>query len=60
LGNARGSLYELQTQLELASDLGFLDKKLALELIDQGWEVVRLINRLVSVLGQSKQVCVKN
>lgn len=54
LGNARGSLYEMQTQLELAGSLGYLDEKLARELMDQGWEVARLINGLVSVLGQNK------
>jgi four helix bundle protein len=55
LGNARGSLYEMQTQLELAGGLGYLDEKLVLELMDQGWEVARLINGLLSVLGQDKR-----
>jgi four helix bundle protein len=54
LGNARGSLYEMQTQLELAGDLGYLDQKLVQELIDQGWEVARIINGLVSALGRRK------
>jgi hypothetical protein len=38
----------------LAGSLGYLDEKLARELMDQGWEVARLINGLVSVLGQNK------
>jgi four helix bundle protein len=54
LGNARGSLYEMQTQVELAGDLGYLNRKLVEELMDQGWEVARLINGLVSALGRDK------
>jgi four helix bundle protein len=54
LGNARGSLYEMQTQLELAGSLGYLDEKHVRELMDQGSEVARLINGLVPVLGSSK------
>jgi len=54
LGNARGSLYEMQTQIELAGDLGYLDEKLVHELMDQGQEVARLINGLISALRQSK------
>jgi four helix bundle protein len=54
LGNARGSLYEMQTQLELAGDLGYFDERLVRELIDQGWEVARLINGLISVMGKGK------
>ena len=54
LGNARGSLYELQTQLELAGGLGYLDEKHVRELMDQGWEVARLINGLVSSMVRSK------
>jgi four helix bundle protein len=56
LGNARGSLYEVQTQLELAGSLGFLDRRLVQELMDQGWEVARLINGLLSVLGRSESL----
>src|SRR5208283_1973782 len=47
LGTARGSLYEMQTQLELAIDLGYLDKRKGLELMDQGWEVARILNGLL-------------
>ena len=52
LGNARGSLYELQTQIELAGDLGYIDKAHVQEMMELGWEVARLINGLVSVLSQ--------
>ena len=51
LGNARGSLYELQTQIELAADLGYFDAESAQKLLEQGSEVARLINGLVASLS---------
>ncbi len=51
-GNARGSLYEMETQIELAADLGYLDKKCVQSLMDQGGEVARLINGLIASLRQ--------
>jgi four helix bundle protein len=54
LGNARGSLYEMQTQLELAGELGYLDEKLVREIMDHGSEVARLINGLISVLTDAR------
>jgi len=53
LGNARGSLYEMQTQLELAIDLGYLDKQKGLALMEQGWEVARILNGLLKSLRAS-------
>ena len=53
LGNARGSLYEMQTQVELAMDLGYLDDKRASELLDQASEGGRLINGLITSMGRS-------
>jgi four helix bundle protein len=50
LGNARGSLYEMQTQVELASDLGYLDKQEGAELMEQGREVARILNGLLKSL----------
>jgi four helix bundle protein len=47
LGNARGSLFELQTQLELAAGLGFMDQAKANILMQQSEEVARLINGLL-------------
>ena len=47
LGNARGSLFELQTQTELAIDLGYLDRKKGSELLEQGAEVGRVLNGLL-------------
>jgi four helix bundle protein len=50
LGNARGSLYEMQTQAELAIDLRYLDKEKGGKLIEQSWEVARILNGLLSSL----------
>jgi four helix bundle protein len=49
LGNARGSLYEMQTQVELAGGLGYIEEKLVEELMVQGGEVARLINGLAKL-----------
>jgi four helix bundle protein len=53
LGNARGSLYEMQTQLELATDLGYVNKETARQLMEQASEVARLINGLLAKLRQT-------
>jgi four helix bundle protein len=51
LGNARGSVYELRTQFELAADLGYLDREPVQQLMQQSAEVTRLLNGLISSLG---------
>ena len=53
LGNARGSLYEMQTQIELATDLRYLDENRARELLDQASEVGKLINGLIGSLSRT-------
>jgi four helix bundle protein len=50
LGMARGSLYELQTQIELACDMSFVDLKTKQELLDLAVDVAKLINGLLGVL----------
>ena len=50
LGNARGSLCELQTQIELAGDMGFIDAEGVRRFMEQGSEVARLINGLITSL----------
>jgi four helix bundle protein len=50
LGMARGSLYELQTQIELACDLGFINQGSAEELLELATETAKLINGLLGVL----------
>jgi four helix bundle protein len=52
LGNARGSLYEMQTQLELAGSLGYLNSRAVDEFLADGSEVARLLNGLISAMGK--------
>jgi hypothetical protein len=44
----------MQTQIELAGSLGYIDDNLVRELMTNGGEVARLINGLVSALGRGK------
>jgi four helix bundle protein len=50
LGNARGSVYELRTQFELAAELGYIGQESVLQLMEQSAEVARLLNGLIAVL----------
>jgi four helix bundle protein len=50
LANARGSLFELQTQLELVAGLKLLDASRVASVLDQSEEVARLINGLLNAL----------
>ena len=50
LANARGSLFELQTQLELASDLHFIAGDKFEDLMKKSDEVARIINGLLATL----------
>ena len=55
LRTARGSLYELQTQLEIARNLGFLlEAKFSL-ILSVCNEIERMLNSLISKLGQKKK-----
>lgn len=47
LARARGSTYEVQTQIEIARNLGFLSDEKFAELAGQAEEVGRLINGLL-------------
>lgn len=53
LAISRGSLFELQTQLELAGDLKLLDSVDVAALMEQCEEVARLINGLAGALHSS-------
>jgi four helix bundle protein len=50
LGTARGSLFELQTQMELARDLRYLNEDAVARMMAQSEEVARLINGLLAKL----------
>jgi four helix bundle protein len=51
LGNARGSVYELRTQFQLAGDFGYLAAMPIRELMDASTEVMRLLNGLIASLA---------
>jgi four helix bundle protein len=53
LATSRGSLFELQTQMELSADLKFLDAARIKALMEQCEEVARLINGLLAALESS-------
>jgi four helix bundle protein len=50
LANSRGSLFELQTQLELSADMKLIDQTLFRDLMEKCEEVARMINGLLSSL----------
>ena len=50
LGHARGSIFELQTQIKIATTLGYLETKKAQELKDGAAEVGRIIQGLLASL----------
>jgi four helix bundle protein len=55
LAQARGSLYELETQIQLCHDLGFIQPAAAKELVELCNEVARMINGLLKSL-KSKDI----
>ena len=55
LRNARGSLCELQSQVELACDLGYISS----DKLKQSSEVARLINGLITSLREVRSVAKK-
>ncbi len=54
LGQARGSLYELETQLELAKSLGYLPESQLQKLLAESSEIGRMLNGLLKTLRQSE------
>jgi len=50
LGQARGSLYELETQLELAKSLGYLPDNQLQKLLTESAEIGRMLNGLMKTL----------
>ena len=52
LGQARGSLLEAETQLAIALELGFLEQGIYEELDQQSYQVLGLLDRLLSSLRQ--------
>ncbi|MGC1363379.1 MAG: four helix bundle protein [Silvibacterium sp.] len=54
LGQARGSLYELETQLEFAKSLGYLPESQLQKLLAESSEIGRMLNGLLKTLRQSE------
>jgi len=50
LGVARGSLYEFETQNDLACNMGFIDRDSSQQLLDLATETAKLINGLLGRL----------
>jgi len=46
IGNARGSLTEVETQIEIAKNLGYLKEASAAKLLSKASEVARMLNGL--------------
>jgi four helix bundle protein len=55
LGHSRGSLLELETQLEVAFELGFRDGEVYENLTQESYQVLGLINRLLDSLRKIKR-----
>ena len=52
LGQARGSLVEVETQLEIAKQLGYLEPSAVKSLTEQTSEVARILNGLPTSISQ--------
>src|SRR3954463_12810195 len=50
LGNSKGSLFEVQTQVHIAKELGYIEAAHAARLIESSDEVGRIINGLIKSL----------
>jgi four helix bundle protein len=53
LAQARGSLFELETQLQLSRDLGYIESEKVEGFLSQCAEVARMLNGLLAVLKPS-------
>jgi four helix bundle protein len=54
LGHARGSAFEVETQLRIAHDLGYLSQQATKDLLDRVQEVGRILSGLLTSLGYSR------
>lgn len=51
LGHARGSLYEVQTQLRLSVRMGFMRADICERLLASSYEIGRILHGLLAALG---------
>jgi four helix bundle protein len=56
LGQARGSLLELETQLDIALDVAYLDSNQQRALAEEIYQVLGLLNRLIESLRRKHPV----
>jgi four helix bundle protein len=56
LSMSRGSLLELETQLQIAADLGFLSTESTGHLIDRTAELLRMLNGLMGSLADNPKL----
>jgi four helix bundle protein len=49
-GHSRGSVYEVETRLCIAESLAYLNRPRLQRLIEQCWEIVRMLNALINRL----------
>jgi four helix bundle protein len=54
LGQARGSLLELDTQIEIALDLAYLDSTQRVTLEQEMYQVLGLLNRLIDSIRRKR------
>jgi four helix bundle protein len=54
LGNAKGSLYEVETQVLIARNLGYIDDEVLNALLNISAEVGRILNGLLAALRSKK------
>jgi four helix bundle protein len=47
-GHSRGSVYEVETQLCIAESLAYVDRIRLQKLLEQCWEIVRMLNALIN------------
>jgi four helix bundle protein len=57
LGHARGSLYEVQAQLRIAQELGYLSRTEGQELIEQAAETGRILAGLIRSFSKAAFRC---
>jgi four helix bundle protein len=50
---SRGSLYELQTQIEIAGNLNFLNENILPKLLESCNEIEKMLNRLITIIEQN-------
>jgi four helix bundle protein len=55
LGQSRGSLMEVETQLQIAENLGYMDKEQTNKLLEACAEVGRILNGLLAAVSRQAE-----